>query len=478
MRRFIRNTIFMTLFSVIARASGLVRYVFLVTFLTDAQFGVLKLATDIGGVGRAFMDGGLDQLVSRDGARHPERLARFFWTAVLLKILVAIIFIVVAPCILLQFMTRFQVGVAMIYTGFIVALSLAGVVRSSFTALERMEYIFYTNAPSRIVGLVVIFFVLAVGAPLGFVAVGMGLEHILWLVLLLIPLVRFVPLGRPRVSLGEARWMVSESWPMALYGFFTILYLRLDTLMLRWLLPSGSAIENVGVYGKAQYPIEGISLLLTAYIIAVFPVFSRLQLEDRAAFASLFRRSTVLLAGITLPLSIVLGGWADGWLSLFPNKSPGSVPILSILSITLNFSLLNVFLITIFTACDRQRWLVLFTFLTVAVSFLSNLVMIPILGNSGAAFASLGSQVFLFVVMLIILWAEVGITPPTWKWLGLLVSANFAGLFCFWLLPPGWVLLLPFPFLACYGVCVLVLGVVKREDIQLLRRALREREKR
>jgi O-antigen/teichoic acid export membrane protein len=475
MRRLIRNTIFMALFGVIARASGLIRYIFLVTFLTDAQFGVLKLATDIGGVGRAFMDGGLDQLVSRDGARYPDRLDRFFWTAFIIKVLFAIVFMVISPFVLLRFMTPYQVGVAMIYTGFVVALSLAGIVRSLFTALERMEYVFYTNAPSRIVGLAVVFCVLAVGAPLGVVAAGMGLENVLWLVFLLIPLVRFVPLGWPRATLAEARWMVSESWPMALYGFFTTLYLRLDTLMLKWLLPPGLAIENVGVYGKAQYPIEGISLLLTGYVIAVFPVFSRLQLEDREAFASLFRRSALLLAGITLPLSILLGGWADDWLSLFPNKSPGSVPILSILAMALNFSLLNVFLITIFTACDRQRWLVLFTFLTVAVSFLSNLVMIPIFGNQGAAFASLGSQAFLFAVMLATLWAEVGIAPPIGGWVGLLVSANVAALLCFWLLPPGWVLFLPFPFLACYGVFVFVLGVVKREDIRHLRRALRER---
>ncbi|MFH1738805.1 MAG: flippase, partial [bacterium] len=473
MRRIVRNTIFMSLFGIMARGSGLIRYYFLVLFLSDVNFGVLKLATDVGGIARAFIDGGLDQLVSRDGARRPEQLPRFFWTACILKICLAVIFFALSPYILLRFMNPSEVWVAIIYAGFVVCLSLAGVVRSSFTALERMEYVFYTNVPSRTLGLLVVIIVLVLGAPIAVVAAAMGLENILWLLFLLVIILRFIPLGRPRVDLSQARWMLSESWPMALYGFFTTLYLRLDTLMLKWLLPPDSAIQNVGIYGKAQYPIEGISLLLTGYIIAVFPVFSRLQIEDRAAFASLFRRSAVLLAGITVPLSIMIGGWADGWLSLFPNKYPGSVTVLCILAVTLNFSLLNVFIITIFTACDRQRWLVLFTCLTVAVSFISNLIMIPPLGNIGAAYASLGSQVFLFVVMLTILWAEVDIAPPLARWIGLLVSANVAALFCFWLLPPGWVLLLPFPFLACFALVAFTLRVVKREDIQLLRRSLR-----
>ncbi|HPA45370.1 MAG TPA: flippase [bacterium] len=473
MRRIIRNTIFMSLFGIIARGAGLIRYVFLVTFLSNEAFGILKLATDIGGVARAFMDGGLDQLVSRDGARRPDQLARFFWTACFLKILLAILFFAVAPFLLLRFMTPSSVWVAMIYSGFVVALSLAGIARSAFTALERMEYIFYTNTPSRIIGLGVTFVCLLVGAPLGIVASAMGSENVLWLVLLMVYMVRLVSLARPRIDLREAGWMMSESWPMALYGFFTTLYLRLDTLMLKWLLPQGTALENIGIYGKAQYPVEGLSLLLTGYIIAVFPVFSRLQVEDRQAFASLFRRSTVLLMGITIPVSIMMAGWADGWLSLFPNKAEGSVPILAILAMTLNFSLLNVFIITAFTACDRQRWLVLFTCLTVAVSFISNYVMIPILGNLGAAFASLGSQVFLFAVMLTILWTEVGIAPPVGRWLGLLVSGNLAGLFCDWLLPPGWVLVLPVPYLGSFLLIAFVLRVIRREDIEWLRRTLR-----
>jgi len=38
MRRIIRNTIFMSLFGIIARGAGLIRYVFLVTFLSNEAF--------------------------------------------------------------------------------------------------------------------------------------------------------------------------------------------------------------------------------------------------------------------------------------------------------------------------------------------------------------------------------------------------------------------------------------------------------
>ncbi|MBZ0257467.1 polysaccharide biosynthesis C-terminal domain-containing protein, partial [bacterium] len=78
---------------------------------------------------------------------------------------------------------------------------------------------------------------------------------------------------------------------------------------------------------------------------------------------------------------------------------PISAQVLAVLGLNLNFALLNTLMILIFTARNRQRWLVGFTGLAVAFSFGANWLLIPLWHQVGAAYATLFSQAVLFVIM-------------------------------------------------------------------------------
>ena len=106
--------------------------------------------------------------------------------------------------------------------------------------------------------------------------------------------------------------MVRESLPLAVYSFFTIFYLSLDVLMIEYIMGDP---KYVAPYGYASLLIEGINMLLTGYIIAVYPTFSRLFEQNEAAYQRLFRMSFNLLLAATIPASVLLSFWSYGWMN-------------------------------------------------------------------------------------------------------------------------------------------------------------------
>lgn len=396
----LRNSIFMGLFNLFGRASGFIRYVLLVGLLTEADFDLVALAFGFGRIGRHFMDGGLDNLVSRDGARDPGKLPAFHANALALKMALAAVFFACAHLYLGLVLEKTWREIGVIYIALLgsALTSLAGVIRSCFTAIERMEYILYTNLPSRAASIALLALFLWLALPLEWVMFAVSLENALWFVLLGSISLRFFPPAFKSVSRSSVRYMVSESWTLALYGFFNIFYLSLDVIMIDYFL--GAKRENaVAPYSYASLLVEGVTLLLTSYFVAVYPALSRLYVTDFAAYQTLFRRSFTALLTFTIPVSVLMGAWADLWMNAVKETPPVTTTVMQILSANLNLSMLNTFLIVVFTSCNRQRLLVLFTAIAVTVSFSLNCLLIVAYEQPGAAMASLISQAALLIIM-------------------------------------------------------------------------------
>lgn len=466
MTRLFRNTLFMLMLNIFGRASGFVRYLLLAHFLVDDEtFGLVYLALNFSGIGRHFMDGGLDNLVTRDGARRKDLLPTYTATALAIKATLAVVFIVLTFAYVgwrgfdSQESLTFVVAVV-----FVSALSLTGVLRSGFSALERMEYVFYTYSPCRLAALVLVTAALLSSYPLWVIVACVHSENLIWFALCFYFIHRFYRVADGTCSWGTAIAMLKESWPLAVYGFFNILYLRLDALMLEWLV----GMKDTGIYGKSQYLVEGVTLIVSGYIVAVYPVFSRLYKRDEERFRALYTQSMAVIVAVVLPASVMLGGFADVWAELIPRAKGGMEQLLPLLAWTMVSAISNSFLISIFTARDCQRWLVGFLLLAVVISFGSNYLLIPVYRTLGAAAASLLSQGVLLATMLVVLRGRMGLSPPLARW-GLALVGCMAALFVARLLPDSLRYLRPILFGVLAPVSLLALRVVGMDDIRKFR---------
>ena len=472
MKPLVRNSIFMGLFNIFGRSSGFIRYLLLVGFLSDEHFSQITFALNIGLIGRHFMDGGLDNLVSRDGARDYGKVPTFYIHALAIKMVMGTIFFCGAFVYLYWIRHISWMEIAIVYVALCGSsmLSLTGVIRSCFTAIERMEYFFYTNMPARTISILLLFLALWYSMPLVFAAAAISMENLIWFFILGSVSLRFFKLTHVNFSFSTIRYMIAESWPLALYCFFNILYLRLDVMMIEYLMDD---IYAVGPYTYSSLLLEGVTMLFSGYFIAIYPALSRLYTTDFDAYRRLFRQSVIIVMAFSMPLSIVLSFWAHDWMNFIKETGEVSGQVLRILAINLNLSMLNTLAIIVFTSCNRQRWLVLFTGIAVVTSFLSNLWLIPILQQPGAALASLLSQIFLFIIMVTVSRIFFDLRFPVRKPLEILSISLLSGAGV-WIIPGLPLLVKPFVFVGFLGLSAYVFSVITVNEVQRYWKVLRK----
>lgn len=469
MSALIRNSIFMGLFNVFGRASGMIRYLLLVGLLSKDHFAIISYALSFGRLGRTFADGGLDNLISRDGAREPERVPEYLFHGLFLKFVLGLPFLVGSFYYLTAIRGKGAFELAVIYTSMFgsIMLSMTGVLRSAFTAIERMEFVFYTNLPSRLVSIALLAAALVLGTNLIVSAAAISLENVLWFFLLGAVSLRFFPI-RSQLN-GKTLWyMGSECWSLGLYAFFNVFYLSLDVMMIDYLMD----VKAVAPYTYASQLMEGLIMVVSGYLIAVYPVFSKLYGQDEEAYQRLFGQSAIVLLTMTLPATALLGFWSHEWMALIPQNDPISGTVLGLLCVSLNVSILNTLLIIIFTSRNRQKWLILFSGGAVGLSFVSNWVLIPRFAQAGAAWATLLSQCVLFAAMAYTARRIFHLRFPLAKPLGILGVCLFSG-GLLWAIPgvPLWAV--PVLYAILLFASARVSGVLTREEIGTIVRKVR-----
>jgi len=469
--RILRNSIFMALFNIFGRASGFIRYFLLVYFLSDSHYSLITYAFGVGRLARHFIDAGLDNLISREGARRYDDVPSYLFHGLLLKATLALIVFAAAFYYLASVRDYSFYELAVVYSVLCgsAMLSLTGVLRSCFTAIERMEYVFYTNLPVRLISIALLFGALGLSLPLVCVAWAISLENVMWFLVLGTIAYRFFSM-KPVFSFSTVRYMIWEALPLALYGFFNVFYLSLDVLTIEYLMGK----EAVAPYTYASLLVEGITMLVSGYFIAIYPVLSRYYKTDEAAYHKLFRLSVIVLFAVTIPVSVLLGLWSDGWVNIIKETSPVSGQVLRILAVTLNVSMLNTLIIIVFTSRNQQRWLVAFTGGAVAVSLYFNILFIGWFGQVGAAYASLLSQALLFVVMGGIAWRKFTLQFPLAKPVGILAVSLSAG-FLTWSIPGIPLLVKPFIYGSVLILFAFVTGVLTLDEIQRFRSSMQSK---
>jgi O-antigen/teichoic acid export membrane protein len=187
-----------------------------------------------------------------------------------------------------------------------------------------------------------------------------------------------------------------EALPLAVAGAASLLMFRIDVLLLQWLRDS----ETVGVYSAAYRPFEAALLVPVAIMAAGFPRLVRVAADGRAFRGLAARLAGILVAGA---LGVGLFGWLAGPPLigfLFGEPYAPSGELLRILVLALPAIYLNALLTQSLVAL-RRPWLVAASMAAALVANVAfNLVLIPPLGATGAAIATVIAETTLLIASL------------------------------------------------------------------------------
>lgn len=264
--------------------------------------------------------------------------------------------------------------------------------------------------------------------------------------------------------------MLRGGFPLMLNALLLAVFFRFDLAIIR------AQLDDVQYNAySAAYKYVGLTQILPPIVInAIFPLFARRAVDDRAALRRAFDYTSRALLLLALPIAAAVTVLAPWLLAPYAENrqiAEYGTPALAILIWYLPLSYVNGVTQYALIALDRPRTITLAFGLAAVFNLVFNLVLIPRIGINAAAVATVLSEVVLFVPLWRALHSEIEPTPlwriawkPCLAALAMLLAMLLAGRWHIGLA------LVAGP--AVFGALLLGLGALGDDDRRLARRIL------
>lgn len=439
-------------------------------YLGAAGVGKLHFATSLWTIIGVIAAFGIDTLLIKEIARQPDRTPALFGSALVLRCVLFLIgylglFVTLA---FFGYPTDTIIIVCLVGVANLIR-QLVTLAQATLQGLERMELFssgeILGNTLYTVLGVVLLlngWGIYAIAALL-IVTVAINLAMQLFFLRRLYPLhLNF----RPR----DAFALLQTGWPYLLSSFFLVAYMQMDVIILSALVDE----QAIGWY-SAAYRFFGTFLFIpTVYIMAAFPVLSRLHINDQSSLQRLIGKSVDTLFLLSVPIGLGMTMIAGPLVTLiYGPEFVNSGPILAVMGVVLILTYQNILIGHFLISMDRQNvWTKVMAAATVATIPL-DMVLIPwceaTFGNGalGGAISFGLTELGMMVAGLYLL--PTGALTRANLWTALRVmTAGLVMLLVVWRFDDLFIAIPVFLGLVSYLALVLLLRIIPKEDFILV----------
>lgn len=391
--RYFKNTSWLLGERILRMGVGLFVGIWIARYLGPEQFGLLSYAQSFVFLFTAIATLGLDGIVVRELVKDESKRDVLLGTAFALKLIGAIIILPVLY-LAIQFTNNDD------YTNLLVFIIASATIFQSFNVIDfyyqskvLSKYVALANTVVLALSSTIKIVLILNEAPLlAFAAMTIfdGLVLTLGLVYYYRKM-SHLNLLNWCFEWGEARNLFKDSWPLFLSGFVTMVYMRIDQVMIKEMINA----EAVGQYAAAVKISEALYFIPVVMSNSLFPLILKAKEQGEAFYYERLQRFYTFLlwcmVGITIPLAFI-GEWVIGF--LFGKDYSQATSVLMIHIWTVIFVSLAVSSGRYLVA-ENLVWKAFYrNIVGVMTNIVLNFYMIEAYGINGAAFATLISWVF------------------------------------------------------------------------------------
>ncbi|MDP3964160.1 MAG: flippase [bacterium] len=398
--RIARNTSYLTLALAFQKVLSFAYFVYISRAVGHEDIGKYLFALSLTTIFGIFIDIGLSPILTREIAKDREKTHIFLNTATTLKILTAIFAYgaVFAIINILDYpeLTRHLVYIA----GFIMILdSFTLSFYAVFRGYQLLKYestgvilnkivVIGVGASALLAGKGVTWLVLAIFAGSFF--------NVLYTLVLLLWKVRWRP--RWHLNFTVLRALLRLALPFAIASIFITVFGYVDTVLLN-ILGGERGDSYTGWYGTAYKLTYAFQFIPIAVAAAVFPAMSSYFVSSKELLARTFDRAMYYLLIISVPIAFGVIAIADKLImTIWGEAFEASILPLQILIVSLVFLFANYPVGSLLNACNRQTRNTVNIGVTMVVSVVLNLALIPKYTFIGTSIASLISIIVMFAL--------------------------------------------------------------------------------
>lgn len=363
--------------------------------LGPTNYGELSYAISFVGLFSFIAYLGIDQILHRDLIKYPEKRNELLGSAILLRIVAAIVTIIIIT-VTAFFMSSKDVSLLLI---FIISLS------TFFGAFQLLSYEFQAAAQSKypsilLLCIVVILNLLKIitiyyGQGVIYLAGIVLLEPILYSVGYLYLKARiYKDLMKLTVTRKSMTLILKDSFPLIFASAFFLIYSRIDQVMLKNMIGA----EAVGLYDSAVRISELSYFIPQLILVALLPAIVNAKTTSIELYYKRTKKLLFTILGISLVVALSITVLAKYLLLIiFGGAFLGALPALYICAWSTVGASLNSFAQQILVVENATKNVTVAAFLGMITNVILNLLFIPLYGISGAALATLISYTIPFL---------------------------------------------------------------------------------
>jgi O-antigen/teichoic acid export membrane protein len=442
----------------------LISFAIVTRYLGVAGFGAYSLVLTFLMLAVSIADLGTTPVGVRELARRPAETHRLVGSLLGLRLFFAgmAALALLALSLIVQYESRVQDGMRLAALAAI-ALVLVGVPAIVFQSRLRLELAMVVEIVTSATTLILLIVVTA--ADRGFSAVVLATVGGSTLgaaagYLLASRLTRL----RPHFERDEIRRLTKASLPVGLFMILGIVHFKIDTVLLSILKP----LADVGTYSVAYRFIEQVLFIPSFFVAAVFPIIASYHATGDALLKLAIDKSFAFLVIIAVPIAAAGFVLAPDIINLIAgDEFSDSVTPLRILLLSSIFFFTNALFSSLLVIYDLERQMAMLAAFVVVGNIALNLVLIPPFSYTGAAVATVVTEVCGGVAMVI--WAtravgaRVDLSP-----LPRILGATAGMVVALWAALALPLLVTVLSGAVVYAVLAYLLGVVSRSDLALL----------
>ena len=364
---------------------------FVVTVLVERAYGTetlgaFSIALTVGLVALRLADFGVNTIVTRETAKHPDAGGSILRAAARIRAggLIAVLAATFAGFTIVPNGQRLLVTLLGIYIG------LELISKTLFANSQGRQRMVEEAAIAVPTGVLIVAGALwATAATEDVTAVGWAfvVAGVLQLAGALLTVPRRA-VGRQGEVADWSKRLMREGWPVGLAALGAFLYYRIDTLMLGWL----ADLVAVGEYTMGSNLLYAPNLVFWALCGAALPILSSAGSGDRTSFERKYRQLAV--GGVVLGAMALLFIPAVGWILrlVYADVPDAAVTALQILLTSQIFSFVAAATGTALIAIGEQRRNVVIAVVATVSNVGLNLAVIPRFAAPGAAATTIATE--------------------------------------------------------------------------------------
>lgn len=367
--------------------------------LGPTNYGQLSYAISFVSLFSFVANLGIDQILYRNILQQPERKNEFLGSAVFLRIISSIVtvFIIILSTLLLS---EKDVSLFLI---FIISLSpLLG-------CFQLLSYEFQAELKSKHTSILVLSVVLILNIlKILVIFLDKGVIY-LALVVLIEPFLYslgyiylknklYGDFKKLKFKIDTSLSILKDSFPLIFASAFYLIYARIDQVMLKNMINA----EAVGLYDAAVRISEVFYFIPQILLVSLFPaIINAKKISDELYYKRTKKLILTLLFLATLIATLMTFLSKHIILIIFGVGFLGALPVLNIYIWSNIGASLNAVAQQILVTENLTKFVSVTTFFGMIFNVILNIILIPIYGTSGAAFATLVSYTIPFLSMLL-----------------------------------------------------------------------------